>query len=127
VAASASNYEDCLVNNGSDKSARPSHWLLLAASVLSGWNIFVLVCVFSLAGMAALLTSVGFAVEPRSAAFYMIFTLAGAVSIAVGFLTAKKMYKILKSKTTKYCHISLFFILIITILLFPRIIHYTVY
>ena len=114
------------MKNDEGKGTHPSRWLLLTASALSGWNIFVLVCLFSLIGIAALLAQLEVAIEPRGLPSYMIFTFAGLVSIAVGFLASRKIYKILGTKTRKYCHISLFFILIVTILLFPRIFYYTV-
>jgi len=113
------------VKNVPDSRTPPNRWILLAASVLSGWNVFIIACLFSLIAQSAVISRLEVPVEPGSAREYILIALAGLFAIYIGFVVAKRVHKILKSKSGKYSHMSLFFIGFITILLLPRIYYYT--
>ena len=106
-----------------DESSRSSRVICLFCGVLGGWNVFVLVAIYS----AILLTIVASKVAPNNpmtSANWVIFIPASVVGILSGWLAGRALARWLQSRRLAVSAATLILLAVITVLFFPRLFAY---
>lgn len=99
-------------------------FLTVTSSILAGWNVFLISSFLLLILFSIILSKLGWTVKFGSFLFIVETSIALLLSLASGSFLGRKFYFILNKIGIIYHYIILFFLLLVTLLLFPGIFHF---